>query len=217
LIPEEKGRGNFDIMMKIVIASRNKKKIEEIKKIFSKTGIECEIYTLNDFPHVDKIEEDGQTFKENAVKKALYVSKATGMIAIADDSGLEVNALGGAPGIRSARYSGPQADDRSNNEKLLRELKGVPEEQRGARFVCCIALTNGDNVQTFEGYVKGKIGHTPKGDKGFGYDPLFYPEGHDRTFAEMTEEEKNTISHRAKALELLGEYLKKNKEKFREG
>lgn len=203
--------------MKIVIASKNRKKVKEIKKIFSTIGIECEIHTLDEFPQIDKVEEDGQTFKENAIKKALYVSKATGMIAIADDSGLEVEALGGAPGVRSARYSGLDANDRSNNEKLLRELEGVPDEQREARFVCCIALADGDNVQTFEGYVKGKIGHIPKGSNGFGYDPLFYPEGYDRTFAEMTDEEKNAISHRAMALKLLGEYLKENKDKFREG
>jgi XTP/dITP diphosphohydrolase len=139
------------------------------------------------------------------------------MIAIADDSGLEVEALGGAPGVRSARYSGPHADDRSNNEKLLRELEGVPEGQRHARFVCCIAIADGDNIQTFEGYVRGRIGHAPRGRGGFGYDPLFYPEGHDRTFAEMTDKEKNAISHRAMALRLLGEYLKENKDRFREG
>jgi len=204
-------------MMKVVIASKNRKKVEEIKKIFSTIGIECEIHTLDEFPQVGKVEEDGHTFKENAIKKALHVSKTTGMIAIADDSGLEVEALGGAPGVKSARYSGPGADDRSNNEKLLRELEGIPDEQREARFVCCIALADGNNVQTFEGYVKGKIGHTPRGSNGFGYDPLFYPEGYDRTFAEMTDEEKNAISHRAMALKLLGEYLKENKDKFREG
>ena len=204
-------------MMKVVIASKNKKKVEEIKKIFSTIGIECEIHTLDEFPQVGEVEEDGRTFKENAIKKALHISKATGMIAIADDSGLEVDALGGAPGVRSARYSGPEANDRSNNEKLLKALEGLSDEQRDARFVCCIALAKGDDIQTFEGYVKGRIGHVPKGDRGFGYDPIFYPEGYERTFAEMTDEEKNAISHRAKALKLLGEYLKENKDKFMEG
>jgi len=204
-------------MINIVIASKNRKKVDEIRDIFSSLGIDVVIHTLDEFHDIGEIEEDGETFRENAIKKALHVRRATGMITIADDSGLEVEALGGAPGVRSARYSGQDADDRSNNEKLLEQLKDVPDDRRRARFVCCIALVMGDVVETFQGYVYGRIGIVPKGEGGFGYDPLFYPEGHDRTFAEMTEDEKNAISHRAMALRLLAGYLEKNIDKLKGG
>ncbi|MBI5099048.1 MAG: XTP/dITP diphosphatase [Nitrospirae bacterium] len=196
--------------MDIVLATRNKKKIEEIKKIMSKviSGADINIYTPDDFPQCLEVEEDGDTFEANAVKKAVYISKCTGMTAIADDSGLEVYALNGAPGVFSARYAGESADDRANCEKLLHEMSGFPDEKRKARFVCCIAVASGDDVKTFFGYAEGKIGKVPRGKKGFGYDPLFYPEGHSRTFAEMSDEEKNALSHRGKALNKLQEYLK---------
>jgi XTP/dITP diphosphohydrolase len=194
--------------MDIVLATRNEKKIEEIKKIFSTMKIPVHLRTLDDFPDYQEVREDGRTFEENAIKKALHISRNTGMIAIADDSGLEVDALNGAPGILSARYAGESADDRANIEKLLNEMRHVPSEKRGARFVCCIAIAfpEGD-VKTFYGYIKGKIGTEPKGENGFGYDPIFYPEGHDRTFAEMSDTEKNAISHRARALKELEKYL----------
>jgi XTP/dITP diphosphohydrolase len=199
-------------VMDIVLATRNKKKADEIKKIikegFAGTVPLIKIFTLDDFPECPGIEEEGDTFKANAVKKAVYISRCTGMIAIADDSGLEVDALNGAPGVFSARYAGESADDRANVEKLLNEVKYIPYEKRGARFVCCIAVAfpNGD-VKTFFGYVSGRIGTEPRGQKGFGYDPIFYPGGYDRTFAEMSEDEKNAISHRGKALRELRKYL----------
>ncbi len=197
--------------MNIVLATKNKKKIEEIKRIIGATGAAIRIYTLDDFPAWDDVEEDGDTFEENAVKKALSIAEKTGMTAVADDSGLEVDALQGAPGIFSARYAGDGADDTANLEKLLYEMKDVPDNQRTARFVCCIALAEGGNVQTFMGYAEGIIGTGPRGENGFGYDPVFAPEGHDRTFAEMSDDEKNSMSHRARALKELQRYLKEKK------
>lgn len=193
--------------MDIVLATRNRKKVEEIKKIFASMEMEPRFYTLDDFPECKEAEEDGITFEENAVKKALQIFKCTKMTAIADDSGLEVDALKGAPGVYSARYAGEPSDDFANSRKLLDEIKDVPDEERGARFVCCIALAEPDGVKTFIGYVKGRIGREPRGVNGFGYDPLFFPEGHDRTFAEMDDTEKNAISHRAEALRELQKYL----------
>ncbi len=193
--------------MNIVLATRNKKKIEEIKRITE--GIPAAIYTLDDFPDCPDVTEDGKTFEENAVKKAVAVAKHAGMPALADDSGLEVYALNGAPGVVSARYAGGDADDRKNLEKLLSKMRSINDEKRGGRFVCCMALAYPDGkIKTFFGYSEGKIGTEPKGSKGFGYDPIFYPTGHNRTFAEMTDKEKDILSHRGQALEKLHKYLK---------
>ena len=193
--------------MNIVLATRNKKKIDEIKRIVKDMPVT--IYTLDDFPGGPEVIEDGKTFEENAVKKASAISKYTKMPALADDSGLEVYALGGAPGILSARYSGEGADDRKNYEKLLREMSSVPDDKRGARFVCVIALAFPDSrVETFSGYAEGMIGREPKGANGFGYDPVFYPKGHERTFAEMIDEGKDLLSHRGAALSKLYRHMK---------
>jgi len=196
--------------MNIVLATRNRKKIEEIRKIMSGAlfGTDINILTPDDFPQCLEVEEDGNTFEANAVKKAVYISKCTGMTAIADDSGLEVYALNGAPGVFSARYAGESAGDSANCEKLLYEMRDLPDEKRKARFACCIAVASGDNVRTFVGHAEGKIGTEPLGENGFGYDPLFYPEGYSRTFAEMSDDEKNALSHRGKALRELQKYLK---------
>ncbi|UCH82498.1 MAG: XTP/dITP diphosphatase [Nitrospiraceae bacterium] len=193
--------------MNIVLASKNRKKIEEIKKIFAVMDTVPVIYSLDDFPAMDDVVEDGDTFEANAIKKAKEVAGHTGMSALADDSGLEVDALDGDPGVYSARYAGEDADDEANNEKLLRALKDVPEDKRGAQFVCCIALASEDEIKTFMGYVRGHIGMASKGTSGFGYDPLFYPDGSNRTFAEMSDAEKNAVSHRAHALRELQKYL----------
>lgn len=193
--------------MNIVLATKNRKKIEEIKKICGVMGTASRIYTLDDFPAYQDVVEDGDTFEANAVKKAEYIARCTGMTAVADDSGLEVDALNGEPGVFSARYAGEDADDRSNLEKLLHELKDVPPEERSARFVCCIAMASRDEVRTFFGYAEGTIGTEPRGENGFGYDPVFYPEGHKRTFAEMSDDEKNALSHRGAALRELQKYL----------
>jgi XTP/dITP diphosphohydrolase len=193
--------------MTIVLATRNKKKVEEIGRIFS--GYDIRFLTVDSFPGCPDVEEDGKTFRQNAVKKALFVAKFTGCPAVADDSGLEVRALDNAPGVFSARYAGKDADDRRNLNKLLRAMKGLEAEQRKARFACCIAFAMPDgSYRTFSGYTKGLIGKKPRGCNGFGYDPVFYPDGSSMTFAEMSDAEKDALSHRGKALRKLYTYLK---------
>ena len=190
----------------IILATRNKKKIEEIKRITQ--GLSVTVRSLDDYPGCPEVVEDRDTFEGNALKKATEVSRHTGTTALADDSGLEVDALNGAPGVYSARYAGASGDDVKNCEKLLSELRDVPDERRGAQFVCCIALAFPDgSTRTFFGYARGIIGHEPRGTSGFGYDPVFLPEGHKRTFAEMSGEEKDGLSHRGKALEKLKNFL----------
>ena len=193
--------------MEIVIATRNKKKVEEFKRILS--DIDIKLLSMDDFPSCPEVIEDGETFEENAVKKALSVAKYSNKISVSDDSGLEVYALKGAPGIRSARYAGDKADDFSNIEKLLTEMKDIPDDKRGARFVCSIAVAYPDGkVEIFNGITEGYIGWKPKGERGFGYDPIFYPMGYNRTFAEMLPEEKDALSHRGKALRKFKKYIK---------
>jgi XTP/dITP diphosphohydrolase len=193
--------------MDIVLATRNKNKAEELKRITE--GMPVSIFTLDDFPGCPETEEDGATFEANAIKKALAAARYTGRPALADDSGLEVYALGGAPGIYSARYAGAGANDGQNTGKLLSEMRSLVQDKRGARFVCCIALAFPDgNTYTFYGYAAGSIGTEQRGVQGFGYDPVFYPEGCNRTFAEMDEKEKDALSHRGKALKSFHEYLK---------
>ncbi|MCE5312589.1 MAG: RdgB/HAM1 family non-canonical purine NTP pyrophosphatase [Nitrospiraceae bacterium] len=193
--------------MDIVLATRNAKKIEEIRRMMS--GIRVNILSLADFDCPD-VQEDADTFEGNAIKKAVAISKCTGHAAVSDDSGLEVDALGGLPGIYSARYAGDGADDASNVRKLLAAMQNVPNESRGARFVCCIALALTDgSIYTFEGEVKGSIALNPEGSSGFGYDPVFYPAGHGITFARMDAGQKDSMSHRRAALEKLKAHLKK--------
>jgi XTP/dITP diphosphohydrolase len=194
--------------MEIVLATRNKKKVEEIRRITADLPIT--VLSLDDFPNCPETLEDRDSFEGNAVKKAAEVAKCTGKLSLADDSGLEVDALGGAPGVYSARYA-PDAtsgNDPRNYERLLKDLKNIPPQERGAQFVCCLAMAYPDGrTKTFFGYSRGRIGTEPRGKKGFGYDPVFLPEGFDRTFAEMTAEEKDTLSHRGKAIEKLAEFL----------
>ncbi len=193
--------------MEIVLATKNKNKIKEVKRIIKDKSIS--MLTIDDFPGCPEVEEDGTTFEANAVKKALAVAHYTEKPSLADDSGLEVYALNGAPGTFSSRYAGKEADDRRNIQKLLYEMRLVDEEKRGARFTCCVALAFPDGiVKTFFGYIEGRIGKEPKGVKGFGYDPVFYPEGESRSFAEMSGEEKDALSHRGKALKELEKYLR---------
>lgn len=195
--------------MDIVLATRNKKKVEEIKRIA--VDLPITVLSLSDYPECRETIEDQETFEGNAIKKAREVCQCTGRSALADDSGLEVAALNGAPGIFSARYageSGPETDKR-NYEKLLNELRSIPEEQRNAQFVCCLALvTPKGMVKTFTGTVKGYISLQPHGITGFGYDPVFIPEGHDRTFAEMSSNEKDMLSHRGKAVDKFHEFIR---------
>jgi len=194
--------------MDIVLATRNKKKVEEIKRLFA--GLPITVLSLDHYPTCQETVEDRDTFEGNAVKKAIEVCQCTGKPALADDSGLEVDALNGAPGVYSARYAGGTGggNDVRNYEKVLAALKNVPDERRGARFVCCMALAFPDGLaKTFFGYAEGRICLEPKGKTGFGYDPVFIPQGFEKTFAEMTGNEKDKLSHRGKAIEKTLEYL----------
>ena len=195
--------------MNIVLATRNKKKVVELTRMFA--GYSIVFQTLDAFPGCPEVIEDGRTFRQNAVKKAVAIAQYTDCPALADDSGLEVDALGGAPGVHSARYAGKDAHDSNNVKKVLREMRDIDDpKRRTARFVCCIALALPDGrSKTFAGYVNGAIGKRPKGHNGFGYDPIFYPEGHERTFAEMQDTEKDDMSHRGRAMKKLYAYLKK--------
>lgn len=184
--------------MMLVLATRNRGKSEEIKKYLEDFPVE--IRDLNDFGPIPEPKEDGSTFEENAYKKASFTAKVLGYPALADDSGLEVEALGGAPGVYSARYSGPNATDAENNAKLLDELRG--KSGRGARFSCVLSLAVPSGpALTYEAHCAGVILEAPRGDNGFGYDPLFYYPSANKTFAEMTMEEKTAVSHRGKALQ----------------
>lgn len=194
--------------MKIVIATRNKGKVREIEKILE--GLPVEILTLEDFPSLNLPQEDALTFKDNALIKARYAAGKTGLPALADDSGLSVDCLGGRPGVLSARYAGAEATDEENYTKLLGELKGVPRERRSARFVCALAFVDpGGEEAVFEGVFEGVIAEAPSGKGGFGYDPVFFVPGKNRTVAELDGAEKNSISHRARALNEFKKWLDK--------
>ena len=181
----------------LFIATGNAHKLVEIRSIFSVPALK--LLDMNDYSELPEVVEDQDSFVGNAVKKAVELAKFSGQWTLADDSGLEVDALGGAPGVYSARYAGEHVDYQANNDKLLHELDGVMD--RSARFRCVIALSSpGGETKTVDGCCEGRIALSPKGDSGFGYDPLFIPVGELRTFAEMNEQEKNAISHRGVAL-----------------
>ena len=194
-------------MLRLLLATRNAHKTREFAEILGK---EFEVCDFSSVPHALEVEETGTTFEENAVLKALAPSQDRHLFVVADDSGLEVDALDGAPGIHSARYSGQDATDQQNVDKLLSELarRNVSPPKRIARFRCVIALArDGKLLKTFEGIVDGIIVDLPRGEHGFGYDPIFVPNGFDRTFAELPAETKNEISHRAQAARKLAHYL----------
>ena len=194
-------------MKKIVAASQNKHKIREIEEITKEFGMFIVPRDEAGVPNVE-IVEDGETFETNSYKKAYEVMRLCGEITIADDSGLEVDFLDGDPGVNSARFAGEGADDKKNNEKLLSLLEGVPMEKRSGRFVSVITIVypDGTNIVA-RGEVEGHIAFEESGDNGFGYDPLFIPLGYDKTFGNFTAENKNKISHRAKALVKLRKLL----------
>jgi XTP/dITP diphosphohydrolase len=184
----------------LLIATRNNKKKKELQSILGEWDVK--LLTLDDIEAIPEIEEDGTSFQENAIKKARVSAELSGYITLADDSGLVVDALGGAPGIYSARFAGPEANDADNNRKLLDLMKGIKEGERTARFICVIAVAAPTGlVKTVEGICEGKIGTDGRGQGGFGYDPLFIPEGFHKTFAELGDDEKNRISHRGRALQ----------------
>ncbi|HEU4432711.1 MAG TPA: RdgB/HAM1 family non-canonical purine NTP pyrophosphatase [Pyrinomonadaceae bacterium] len=197
----------------LLLGTRNPGKIHEIKLILGDVALG--LCSLNDFPDVAVAIEDAATYAENAILKARFYARATGLPVLADDSGLEVDALGGAPGVLSARYAGADATDSDRRTLLLSELAKVSElakdgdENRRARFVCAIAIASVDGqvLNLSEGICEGTITFAPRGTSGFGYDPLFVPDGYDQTFAELSDEIKNQISHRARALIKLREFL----------
>jgi XTP/dITP diphosphohydrolase len=198
-----------DQLKKIVFASGNPGKAHEIQAMLADLGVN--ILSLHDYPDIPEIVEDGKNFLENALIKARIVAIETGEIVLADDSGLEVDALGGAPGIRSARYAGKNADDRRNILKLLYDLKDVPPKQRGAAFQCVLVLYHPHNgrYETFQGRWEGVIAEKPAGCGGFGYDPVFFLPDLGVTAAELSPEVKNRISHRAQAICKLKETFRK--------
>lgn len=185
----------------LVLASRNRKKLREISELL--TGLDVSMVSAADFPAAPEVEETGQTFAENATLKAATVASATGLWTVADDSGLAVDALNGAPGVYSARYAGPQANDGQNNERLLSELSEVSDQRRGAAFICCLALADPAGRIRFqvEGRCRGRLLHEPRGQNGFGYDPLFWIAEYHQTFAELSLAVKSVLSHRARAFE----------------
>jgi len=185
--------------MRLVIATRNAHKLNEIRSILALPGLT--LVDLGAYPNVPEVVEDGVTFESNAVKKAVIVALSTGEWALADDSGLEVTALNGAPGVHSARYAGEPVSYHANNAKLMDAIREAKD--RGARFRCVIALSSPKGLtRIVEGTCDGHIIHELRGTAGFGYDPLFVPSGHDRTFAELGDQVKNGISHRSRALAL---------------
>lgn len=184
---------------RLLIATRNHNKKKELAEMLSTCNIE--VLTLDEIESLPEVEEDGETFADNAIKKAKTIAILSGYHCLADDSGLVVDALGGEPGVYSARYAGKNADDHKNNQKLLKRMENIEEGRRTARFVCVIAVSDPQgNVETVQGVCEGRIGLIPSGTRGFGYDPLFIPLAYTKTFAELSAEEKNSISHRGQAL-----------------
>jgi XTP/dITP diphosphohydrolase len=193
--------------MKLVLATKNSGKVIEFRRILSELGAEnLEVVGLNAFPEIGEIEETGKTFEENSLLKARTICEITGLPALADDSGICVDALNGAPGLYSARYSGK--GDAANNQKLLEELKEVPYEDRTAYFICVAAFVRPDGFEKVEeGRFYGKIMREVVGSGGFGYDPLFQPDGLDCSSAQLSAEEKDAISHRGKAMRAIAPYI----------
>ncbi|NUS88784.1 MAG: RdgB/HAM1 family non-canonical purine NTP pyrophosphatase [Streptomyces sp.] len=191
-------------MKRLILATRNTYKIVELRSILSDAGLDVELVGADAYPEVPDVKETGVTFAENALLKAHALARATGHPAVADDSGLCVDVLGGAPGIFSARWSGRHGDDRANLDLLLAQLGDVPEEHRAAHFECAAALALPDGTErVVTGRLPGTLRREPTGGGGFGYDPILQPDGETRTCAELTPDEKNAISHRGKAFRAL--------------
>lgn len=205
--------------MNIAIASKNLGKMQEFKFLFKQFLshiTDVHLSGLKEFPEMDTIVEDGNSFHQNARKKALLTAEHTGLLSIADDSGLEVDALNGAPGIYSARFAGEHATDDENMQLLLEKLKDIPPYRRTAQFTCVIAVAlPGDVLGLFEGVTHGDIGYEPKGSNGFGYDPLFIKQDYGKTFAELSLDVKNRISHRARAFEKAAAIIERYIERLR--
>jgi len=191
---------------RLLLATNNAHKVRELTALLD--GLHLQVVSLSAFPEAPKPIEDGDTFEANALKKAEHYSRCHGVWCVADDSGLVVDALDGAPGVISARYAGEDGNDKANNAKLLRELAGVDETRRTARFVCCAAMATPEGDTHVEmGSVEGRVLFEPRGHNGFGYDPLFVPDGYELTFAELPLAEKQAISHRGRAFRKLRAFL----------
>jgi XTP/dITP diphosphohydrolase len=190
----------------LIIATRNKKKLVEIKELLA--DLDFNVLSISDFSDIPDIEEDMDTFEGNASKKAIQIAQITGKLTLADDSGLEIDYLNGKPGIHSARFAGENATDEDRNKKVLGLMEGVPKHRRTARFKCAIAIVENEFMRIVTGVCEGEIATEPKGDQGFGYDPIFIVPSYGKTFAELGAEIKNQISHRAIALRKAREVLK---------
>ncbi|MEU3355659.1 RdgB/HAM1 family non-canonical purine NTP pyrophosphatase [Streptomyces sp. NPDC037389] len=187
-------------MKRLILATRNANKVTELRAILAAAGLDVELVGADAYPEIPDVKETGVTFAENALLKAHALARATGHPAVADDSGLCVDVLNGAPGIFSARWAGAHGDDKANLDLLLAQLSDIAEEHRGAHFACAAALALPDGTErVVEGRLEGTLRHEPAGSGGFGYDPILQPLGETRTCAELTAEEKNAISHRGKA------------------
>lgn len=192
-------------MKTIVLASQNKDKIEELRSTLAPLGIELK--STYDFPQLEDVVEDQPTLEGNAIKKARYVFEETGLPSLSDDTGLEVDALDGRPGVYSARYAGEAATYQDNLNKLLKEMKGVALMDRKAQFRTVVAFITSEGRYTFEGICRGEILTEARGDQGFGYDPVFRPEGYEQTFAELDAKTKNEISHRGRAVQKFVDFV----------
>ncbi|GAB2923774.1 RdgB/HAM1 family non-canonical purine NTP pyrophosphatase [Streptomyces mayteni] len=195
-------------MERLVLATRNAHKVTELRAILGAAGVDTELVGADAFPDLPDVKETGVTFAENSLLKARALAAATGLPAVADDSGLCVDVLGGAPGIFSARWAGRHGDDRANLELLLAQLADVPDQHRGAHFACAAALVLPDGTERVaEGRLRGTLRYAPAGAGGFGYDPILQPDGETRTCAELSPAEKNAISHRGRAFRALAAEL----------
>ena len=195
-------------MRELIIATKNEKKLHELKRYLK--VINAKIVSLKDMKNPPRIIENGKTFKANAAKKALVISKFANGLVLADDSGLAVEAMGGQPGVRSSRFAGPKKSDRENNRKLLKLLENVPIKKRQAKFICAVAIAdNGRVIKVIEESCSGLIAFEPKGEYGFGYDPVFLIPKYKKTFGELGLKVKDKMSHRSKALKKTREFLKK--------
>ncbi|MEU8567969.1 RdgB/HAM1 family non-canonical purine NTP pyrophosphatase [Streptomyces pathocidini] len=191
-------------MQRLILATRNANKVSELRAILKGAGLSVELVGAEEYPEVPDVPETGVTFAENALLKAHALARATGLPAVADDSGLCVDVLGGVPGIFSARWAGRHGDDKANLDLLLAQLADITDPHRGAHFACAAALALPDGTErVVEGRLPGTLRHAPAGTGGFGYDPILQPEGESRTCAQLTPEEKNAISHRGKAFRAL--------------
>ena len=190
-------------MTDLLVASRNRRKLAELRRVLDGAGVPITLLSLDDVPPFDEAPETGATFEENALAKARDALRVSGLPAVADDSGLEVDALNGMPGVLSARWSGRHGDDRANTALLLAQMGDVPDERRGAAFVSACALVSSAGEVVVRGVWPGSIVREPRGDGGFGYDPVFLPSGSSRTAAELTPDEKDAASHRGRALAAL--------------